>query len=410
MRPPPRRPRPWWDASLDRRQRPIESIPDVNKVKWGTVGLVLLSAALHFLVLINSRGASHDIVAFAADARSVLQHRNVYSLWPHVYPPLYPYPPVWIFVTALCRLIATWGHLTFVDVVRIPGSLGDLGIVAVLAVFGVRRYGTSLKCLVFAALYAVNPLPILISAGHGQFDSLAILFVLLAIVALDDRPLLAGLLLGIAISLKGYPVLFLPYFAWHAGRDRWLGQLVAAVAPTVLAFAGYTLWVGWSEKAISDVLAYHGVANFGWGALFGPVGGSAIVYVFEAGLVAAVLLVSLQSSRWPPVAVAASIIMAFYALGFNLGAQYLMWVLPFLIVVSWRWSIIYSVGALVAAVTFYSAYFPGALPFPRPSFLPLRFSPGYEVIVLIPTVLGILYLFGLLRGRLAGHSSAAVLR
>jgi hypothetical protein len=369
--------------------------------------LVLLSAALHFLVLINSRGASHDIVAFAADARSVLQHRNVYALWPHVYPPLYPYPPVWIFITAFCRLVAPWGHLTFVDVVRIPGCLGDLGIVPVLAIFGVRRYGSSLKALLFPALYAVNPLPILISAGHGQFDSLAILFVLLAILVLDDRPLLAGLLLGIAICLKGYPVLFLPYFAWHVGRGKWLGELVAAVAPTSVAFFGYTLWVGWSGKAISDVLAYHGVANFGWGVLFGPVGGSNLVYVFEAGLVATVLLVSLRSTRQSPVAVAAIIIMAFYALGFNLAVQYLMWVVPVLIVANWRWSIVYSVGALVAAITFYTAYFPGALPFSRLSFLPLRFSTGYELIVLIPTIVGILYLFSLLRGHLPGSSSAA---
>lgn len=379
----------------------------MNKVKYGTVILVILSAALHFLVLVSSHGASHDIVAFSADAGSVLHHRNVYALWPNVYPPLYPYPPVWLFITALCRLLATWGNLTFVDVVRIPGCLGDLGIIPVLAIFGVRRYGSSLKSLLFPALYAFNPLPILISAGHGQFDSLAILFVLLAILAFDGRPLLASLLLGIAISLKGYPVLFLPYFAWHGIGDKRLRELVTAVAPTAVAFAGYTLWVGWSGKVISDVLAYHGVANFGWGVLFGPVGGSILILVFEAGLIATVLWVSLRRSTWPPVAVAAIIILAFYALGFNLSVQYLMWVVPFLIVVSWRWSIFYSVGALVAAITFYTAYFASALPFSRPSFLPGRATPGYEVIVLIPTIIAILYLFGLFRSRVPGSGAAA---
>ena len=382
---------------------------NLTKIKISIGFLVLASAALH-LVLVNTHGASFDIRTFAAEAASVLNHQNVYKvIMPYKYPPLYPYPPVWLFIAALCSLVASWGHFPFFDIVRLPGCLGDLGIIVLLAMFGVRRYGGHWKSLIYPACYAFNPLALLISAGHGQFESLVIFFMLLAILLIDQRPAWSALMLGIAVALKTYPVLLLPYMLWHHPKDKWLKIATLIALPTAIAVVGYTIWLGWSWTFITDTLNYHGEYILGWGALLEGLGGhayqsSVIRLLFEGALLLVILWLSRKQLAQSPVVTVTFIFMAFYALGYATSCQYLLWVLPFMIVANWRWSISYSLLAAWTAATWYSIAEPNLLPSSlKHLFLAPFHNPNgvhaYLFIIMIPTIFALIYLYSQLRTR-----------
>jgi uncharacterized membrane protein len=59
--------------------------------------------------------------------------------------------------------------------------------------------------------YAVHPLPLLVVSWHGQIEPTAVALGLAALwLARRGRSGLGGLLLGLAVSVKTWPVLFAP--------------------------------------------------------------------------------------------------------------------------------------------------------------------------------------------------------
>jgi len=69
----------------------------------------------------------------------------------------------------------------FDEVVKLPAVLSDLGIVYLMYRYSRDRFGPCWWTLIPALLFAFDPVVLLISAGHGQFDSLVIFFLLLAL-------------------------------------------------------------------------------------------------------------------------------------------------------------------------------------------------------------------------------------
>src|SRR5207245_11660508 len=91
--------------------------------------------------------------------------------------------------------------------VKLPVLAADLAIVALLAAGGTKTG----RGLVPAWLYSLHPVSVLVGAFHGQFDAVALFFVLLAVFDLEagrrdaSAPALAG-----AIELNYFPVRSIP--------------------------------------------------------------------------------------------------------------------------------------------------------------------------------------------------------
>jgi hypothetical protein len=192
--------------------RPVVVAPRPRQVAAGLGVLLGISLLLHAWLIASSPGAFFDIVSYRIQAATVFDHQNVYAVTER-----YPYPPVWIWIVAGLRGLATLIQVPFDALVRAPATLGDLGIGVVLYGYARDRIGAGWRALTPSALYLLNPAVLLISAAHGQFDSLVILFVLLAFYLRgpyhNRRWFSAALALGIAIALKGFPILLLPYLA-----------------------------------------------------------------------------------------------------------------------------------------------------------------------------------------------------
>jgi hypothetical protein len=329
---------------------------DARKPVFVCAGLVVLALGLRLAVMLVTSGAAYDLTSYHIQAQSVFEHRNVYLFTDH-----YPYPPVWVWLVSLAQWAANVSSLPFAWFVKALGIAGDCLIVALLW----RRAGGWA-----AFFYACNPVSLLITAGHGQFDGLVMAFVVAAWVIATGKQrharYWAALALGGAIALKGYPVLFLPplILAATSLRERIIVTGMA-VLPLLVALVVYGGLFGWTQAMFSHVLGYSSYPYFGW-ALYVDV---LLKLLLPAASFKAVLgLLSLVARsalliftgwlvwwgrRWSLERLWLALALAVYALAPGIAVQYFLWALPLLALVDRKRGVIYTLLSFVVMVLFY---------------------------------------------------------
>ena len=129
------------------------------------------------------------------------------------------YPPLAQFIFALSAKLGGANVMANIIWLRVCILLVEFGTIFLLDRL-LRRFGRS-PALV--SLYAFNPLIIMELTGNLHFEAVMIFFLLLAVYLLvRERPLFSALSLGLAISAKLLPVIFLPLLVRRLG---WLGSL-----------------------------------------------------------------------------------------------------------------------------------------------------------------------------------------
>ncbi|MCI4335700.1 MAG: hypothetical protein L3K17_00675 [Thermoplasmata archaeon] len=131
---------------------------------------------------------------------------------------------------------------------KLPLIASDFGVALLLLRVVRERSGPGSGEWVVAAWF-LNPLVIWASSVHGEVDTLAVFFVLYAVVlSAHQRWMAAGLALGVAVFAKGYPLVFLPLFAAalmasiptgsvpERGRLKNLGRWVIGLGVSVVPF------------------------------------------------------------------------------------------------------------------------------------------------------------------------------
>jgi hypothetical protein len=338
-------------------------------VKAHAPGLAALLAGcvvLHGYLLATTYGATYDIDSYVMQAYAATHHLNVYD-----YTLRYPYPPVWIWIVGGMSLLASAWHIPFNVAVKLPGSVGDVAMVVLLYAYARSRTG-GLAALAPAALYALNPIPALISAGHGQFDSLPALFTVLAFHLRGPdqtrRLDLAALALGVAIALKGYPFLVLPYLAMSSPPGRILRTFLVALLPLLLSLGVYAALVGFSPAMLTHVLGYTSSSDLGWSAVLERTPMPLLLYgVLWLGSDLAVIVFAtigpwLLFRRQVELGVTA-LFAVFYLVIFRSSVQYLIWGLPFFCLALPWGTLLFSLAGTSALVTFYARKFPNVVPF-----------------------------------------------
>ena len=334
--------------------------------------LVLLAAALLRLVpILTADRVTADVLRYHKVAAHVLD----VSWNPYEAPRLYPYPPVWIAFEAGAEWLSRRFGWSFAVLVKLPVLLADLGLVALLARMGAGR-GLGLWP---AWLYALHPVSILVTGFHGQFDAMALLCVLLAVYWLEaERPDRSALALAFAIALKSFPVLLLPFFllSIQGSRAR-LRFLALATLPVVALLAPFA--VADAPALRRELLGYGGVADFGWIGFVRAVGWlqsgvlarseavhwPILVPLAKTGfLLAFALLLALVGARRLRLALdtaALAVFLAFLAFYGAVSAQYLLWVVPFGMLVPDRHAALHAAASTIALLGFYAFLAPGVL-------------------------------------------------
>jgi hypothetical protein len=233
--------------------------------------------------------------------------------------------------------------------------------------------------------YACNPIGILVASVHGQVEPVALAFGVAAFVvargpadpdgrglsgtfrelyhqaratvgthglrgslglALAPRPgatrraIYAGLLMGLALCAKSWPIWLIPgMLLLLPGVRARLVAMVSIAIPPIFFLVTLPIFAGTSLDQIPEVIRVIGdirpiIGEWGWTAI--AVGGE---WTLDSGLArfgtyliyVTVLVVAFLWRRADPVDLTTAILLAFMVVTPRLGAQYLLWFMPFLV-------------------------------------------------------------------------------
>ncbi len=194
-----------------------------------------------------------DYKVYTLAAKEVISQRSPYEQQAFRYSPIVAY-----LSTPNVLLVSIAG--------KIIASAFDVGIAYSIYKIVHLIYHNQKKALQCAQLWLYNPLPIIICT-RGNIDSLSSFFVLLTLYyQLKENYLTSGVLLGLSVHLRLYPIVFLLPFLITAGRHHTghtlkltykakLKLLVAFVA-SVAALTGLFFYI-YGQKFVNASILYH---------------------------------------------------------------------------------------------------------------------------------------------------------
>jgi hypothetical protein len=211
-------------------------------------------------------------------------------------------------------------------------------------------------------LYALSPLALLITSFQGQWDAIALFFLLLAFGLLEDgthdtrKEMLFGVLFGVSVLIKPIGLPFLLLFPSRRRRGKWFIEWPAILGLTVVLGIAFAIFGSYGYSTIDvliEILAYSnkGVQTFGLPfALPMPHWHIRLWIVLPM-----VLLAALHHKRK---LTATDAVLLFYLCCLattGLSPQYLLWPLPLLLVTRrHRLAAFYSAAATVFLLFYYS--------------------------------------------------------
>lgn len=233
----------------------MESFRKIFLNPWVLAAVVALGLAARFAAAVPgyaNHGYNFDVNSWFIVADIARHGGNVYAETDR-----YNYGPVWFLVLHALDVLA--GHREHLLRFLIVGclSLADIGIFMIL----LRKAGGLAACLFF-----LNPVSILVTGYHGQFDNLAIGLGLWSVVLMGDdfaapvkgRKLCGLLVLGLSITVKHVLFAF-PFWLALKQKGPWQKLLVLLVpaACFLISFAPY--WEAGREGIINHVFRYQSI-------------------------------------------------------------------------------------------------------------------------------------------------------
>jgi hypothetical protein len=220
-----------------------------NKPRMGTRNYSVRAVKIAVLAAVVAAGlTARGYLAtgrFNPDLQSFIVNADLFrQRVPNFYTvqPVYGYPPLWYYVCGLLgELQRAIGIVSFPFVERMFLGFVDLAIMAVLMVLARHRRRNP---LVVGTVFFLNPISIIITGYHGQFDNLTLLFVVTAILVLETgrlkrmaRELGAFFLLTLALLFK-QAILFHAMTVFMAfDRKRYVGVVLTGLAVILFALS-----------------------------------------------------------------------------------------------------------------------------------------------------------------------------
>ena len=317
------------------------------------VGFGLIGLMLKLVIAFNTFGST-DAVVFLTFAKALSKVGLEFTYRHSI---LFNHPPL---TAHYLQLIFYLNHqaffqmsgLTFPVLLRLPGIAADF--VVLLVLLEIPKKHAEIRIPTWAlALFALSPVSLMVSGFHGNTDPVMVMFLVLAsFMCLRNKPALSGLFLALSCQIKIVPLLFVPifFFFWY---DRGIGARF--LLPLALG-----LLLSWSEALlkfpalfIKNVLSYSGFWGI-WGITYWlrltglpefkvvnffhlPLLERIVITILKLVIIAAVLMVAwrrrkLKSERLFDSLAYSWII--FFVFAPSVSAQYLIWLAPFVLVLS----------------------------------------------------------------------------
>ena len=315
------------------------------------VALALVALTLKLAIAYNTIG-TNDAVFFYGFAKVLSQH----SLeWTYQHSRYFNHPPLTAYYLRGIYFVTEqhWCQdlgLHFPFLLRLPGIIADFFAVLVL----LRITKTCLPIPTWAlALFALSPVSLMVSGFHGNTDPVMVLPLVCAVwMSLRSRPILAGLFFALSCQIKIVPLLLLPAFVFFwlsQGKIReflipvafttaalWLEPLLnfpALFVKNVLAYGSY-----WGMWGITYCLRLTGLAEFSRVSFFNlELGQTLVITLLKIIIVIAALVIAWQRRHARGLAFVETLgwtWLMFFVLAPGICPQYLVWLAPFILLVS----------------------------------------------------------------------------
>ena len=240
------------------------------------LAIVLLGIGLRFLAA--TRGNNYDFDSFLIVANIVSKGLNVYASTNR-----YNYGPIWFQLINIMFLVSSKNIIVFRYILVASLSLVDLAIFAILY----KKLGKSI-----AYLFFLNPISIIITGYHNQFDNLALLLGMMSVLTIGEnfgtqinrQKLLGLLILGISLSTKHLLIVF-PI--WLAVKQKGIFQKIfIIIVPLIIFFCSFIpYWKNGYQGIINNVFLYKSFFNEYFYRIFVPSGIQAILSSTEIWII-----------------------------------------------------------------------------------------------------------------------------
>jgi hypothetical protein len=317
------------------------------------VGFALIGLMLKLVIAFNTFG-TNDVAIFYGFGKVLSEHSLEWTYRHSIYfnhPPLTAYYLRAIYFFAeqkWCQEIGV--HFPFL--LRLPGIIADFVLVIILLRMSKVEPGVRIPPWALA-LFAFSPVSLMVSGFHGNTDPVMVMFlVLAALMCLKNKAALSGLFLALGCQIKVVPLLFVPIFFFFWCHRR---AIVSFLLP--LAFASVALWweplLKFPALFIKNVLCYSGFWGI-WGLTYWlrltglpefkvvdffhlPLLERIVITILKLVIIAAVLLIAWRRRKLSGERLFDSLAYAwiiFFVFSPAVCAQYMVWLAPFVLVLS----------------------------------------------------------------------------
>lgn len=312
---------------------------------------------------VNAALAHHGLHVYSALREGVLVGGARAYRW--------PYPPGFFPWIEIAGWLGTHTAVAFHTWLKLPAIVADCVLAWLVQGFLGRRGAGEWARLAGLSLVALGPLPVAISAYHGQIDSVAILPAALALVLWERidtrrRVLVCGGLIGLGTAIKWVPLIMLLPLLPHAGSRRQAGMLVgAALTVLLVALAPFAIADPHGVARIFDYKGAPGLGGLGlilqpglaadWlhGLPLGFSGVSRLLYD-HGTLLTLAAIVAMGATVWrlrpSPEAGAVLVWLTLYVFSANFFLQYMVWGLPFFLMSGYLRRVAQLQGLLLAPI------------------------------------------------------------
>jgi len=279
---------------------------------------------------------NYDLQSYLQVGELTLKGVNIYPTIANLH---HPYLPFFLYVEALAVYLGQ-SKIIVITIIKFINIIFDLGILYLV-------YLLSKKNLRTAFLYAINPITILITTMHGQFDVIPVFFILLTLYLIKVKKDFGAVLsFSFAILIKTWPVIFLiPIVRNIKNRKIIFLSVLFPIAFTLI----YCFFYKTNPIEIGKTLiSYQGLYGI-WGPLI-LLGKQRILFqklltiIFLIGF----FIYSYANHEKDIVRNILKLLFFFYIFTTNFSIQYFVWIISFLIIIKPR-----NYVFLITLMTFY---------------------------------------------------------
>ena len=291
------------------------------------------------ITLIFYKSSSEDLTSFLDAGKVILEKQSAY---PTLYFPFFSY------LGALAVFLKSFfPPLIFLKLIFTFFDLGNLILV----------YFLSKKNLNLVLLYALNPITIISSNIHGQFDVIPLFFLLLAIYLFSKHKEISSMTaISFAIFTKTWPALFIIPILKKL-KNKFLVAFIIVI-PLISVLFHSLFFETPILEIISPIKNYRGVYGY-WGIgniliLLWPKIDGSILQILRRIFFIALFIFSFYPNNKNIVKNILIIILFFFIFTLTFGSQWLTWLVPFVILVrpkNWIFFFVTATIYLISAFT-----------------------------------------------------------